>query len=82
MVKINKIEQTACLLYNPSGELVGGIDNYLSLLDVRVQIKKLQVTGYEIRWNGQNIRIDRNGELDKYPLGFFEETTNLLMKLI
>jgi hypothetical protein len=81
-VVINTISETQCLLVHPNGERVGFINSHLELLDVLVQIKEQQLTGYTISWKGQTIRIDRNGTADKNPDGFYTESVDLLLKLV
>jgi sporulation protein YlmC with PRC-barrel domain len=43
MVKINKIVPPTLQIYTPNGELLGTVNEY-EFLDIRVQIKKQQVS--------------------------------------
>lgn len=81
-VRIRTVSETQCILVHPNGEWVGFINSHLELLDVLVQIKEQQLTGYTISWKGQTIRIDRNGTTDKNPDGFYTESVDLLLKLV
>lgn len=86
MVKIKyKIEESYCALClkkENKSTVIGIIDSYLQLLDVRIQIKNEQSSDYYISWNDIIIGIDKNGQLESYPEGFFDETINLLLQLI
>ena len=56
---------------------------------LRVRIKqgaidknRVHIYWFEKGMNFQEIKIDKNGELDPYPKGFFDQLTNDLMELI
>jgi predicted ATPase len=59
-----------------------GDANYLEFLDLRVQIKKAQVYGYQIKFENEFIDIDRRGSLRTWPKGLFDQVENFLMELI
>jgi sporulation protein YlmC with PRC-barrel domain len=80
MVKINKIAPPTLQIYTPNGELLGTVNEY-EFLDIRVQIKKQQVSGYYGIFNGERINIDRNGELEKYPNGLLDTMTGYYLEL-
>lgn len=78
MIKINKITETTCKLYNPEDECIGVISTGLELADVRIQIKEEAVEGYYVTWKEGTIEsvrilIDKFGYLSVWPVGFFDE---------
>ena len=81
-VVINIIREPQSVLYDPDGKFIGVIESNLELLGVRVQIKEQQLTGYMVQWEGYTIHIDRNGNLDIYPDGFYTDYTDLLLALV
>ena len=82
MVKINDIKETTCTLIDPQGTVVGKIKSQLQLDDVRIQIKKQQISGYTIEWQEQIINISKYGRLDPWPFGFFDITDIQLNELL
>ena len=80
MIKINRIIPPTLQIYTPNGELLGTVNEY-EFLDIRVQIKKHQVSGYYGIFNGERINIDRNGELEKYPNGLLDTMTRYYLEL-
>ena len=80
-VQINNITDVPCLLYNPENVLVGTITDHLQFCDVRLQIKRRNLEGYYVMFNGQKILIKPNGEPETWPLDFFDMLDNLLSKL-
>ena len=92
IIKINNIEDIGVsILYNSENAFVGYIKTYLSLLDVRKQIKEKSLDGYNIRFwkdddvataNYQIINIDSKGKLSIRPKGFFTLADDYLTKLI
>ena len=86
-IDIREFEEAYCCLYNSNDTCIGVIKSYLSLLDVRTQIKEKFVSGYYILWQDNDglvitIRIDMFGELDSYPRGFYDESIKLLLNLV
>ena len=81
MIKFNKIDPPTLEVYTPNNELIGVVNEY-EFLDIRVQIKKAQVFGYYIIFKGEKVRIDRNGELESYPIGLLDTMTNYYMDLL
>lgn len=81
MVKINKITPPTLDIYEPNGNLLGTVNEY-EFLDVRVQIRKNQLSGYYLIFNGKKIRIDRNGELESYPDGLLGTMSGLYCQLL
>ena len=69
-------------IFYPDGSLIVETDNELMFYYIRVQIRKLQLSGCYIEFEGQKIKMDRNGELQDYPDGLFDESTKLLLELI
>lgn len=80
-VKINNLKDSFTILYGPQGH-IGVIDNILDFYDVRVQIRENQLTGYYFGFDGEVIRIDKNGECESYPEGFFDKFSELAIKLL
>ena len=78
---IPKIEPQKVELYNPDGVLLGSFNQY-ETLDIRVQIKQKKLKGYYIVFNGDKIRIDRNGNLESYPDGLFDLISEYTCKII
>ena len=83
-IKINKeltdFNGVTMKLYNPKGEFIGVIERDIELLDIRVQIKNLNVSGYYfITSEGDRVNIDKEGNLSDYP--FTEAKIPLLLKL-
>lgn len=62
--------------------------NEYELLDVRVQIKEKGLKGYYVIYvsqgdsNVHHICIDKNGEMEYYPDGFYDTMKDLLLKLV
>lgn len=86
-IKINEIEETTCKLYNPENKLIGEIKSFLQLGDVRIQIMQNELSGYYIIWKegteeAIQIYIDKLGNLDHWPIGFYDDFDNQLDKLL
>lgn len=81
MIKLNTIIPQEVDLYAPDGTYLGKVNEY-EFLDVLVQIKENQYSGYYVIFEGQKIRIDKNGTLEDYPIGLFDLLTDLRLKLI
>jgi predicted ATPase len=81
-IKINKVEEPTCSLYDPDSNHIGEINSTLELNDVRIQIKNNGVSGYYIMWKGSPIRIDRRGNLEAWPKGFYDIIDDQLMELL
>lgn len=78
----NELLEPVCSLYNTKGENIGEIHNSMQLNDVRLQIKKEGIAGYTVWFNGRFVKIDKNGNLDTWPDGFYDQTINQLIQLI
>lgn len=70
------------LLYNPDGCKVGEIKNDTAFEDVRRQIGLQRLSGYYIMFDGQRIDIDRYGNVEEYPIGFFDTVISAVGDLI
>lgn len=81
-ISIKDINNIAIGIYNPENQLIVYTNNQLVFEDIRIQIKEKQLTGYYIKFNGEKIKIDRNGNLEKWPDGLFDKLTDLLLKLV
>ena len=82
MIKINKIVETTCKLYDPDGNYIGKITNGLELNDVKIQIKTDKVSGYYILWKNFQIFIDKFGTLSEWPKGFYDLLDDQLDALV
>lgn len=81
IIQINKITPPTLEIFNPNGELIGEVNEY-EFLDIRVQIREAQVFGYYLVFKGKKVRLDKNGELEEYPIGLLDTMTNLYCKLL
>jgi hypothetical protein len=81
MIKLKDIIPQEVDLYGPNETYLGKVNEY-EFLDVLVQIKENQYSGYYVIFEGQKIRIDKNGTLEDYPIGLFDLLTDLRLKLI
>lgn len=72
----------AATLFDPSGKPVGVARNDDAIASVRVQIKHKQLEGYYWMFNDEKIMIDKDGNLDKYPDGFFSTFGDLMTELV
>jgi len=96
MIHINEIKETTCDLWiNDMGctTYIGKITSYLSLTDVRIQVKDefigkpLQFSGYYVTWKdaqdfSYTINICTDGRIEFWPLGFFDTYDIQLDKLL
>lgn len=76
MIEIRNIKEPVATLYKETDEgpvCIGEVTSYVQWLDVRVQIFKAQESGYYFMFGDRKIRIDRNGNQDDYPNGWFDE---------
>lgn len=70
-------------LYDPHGDLVDCIWNTLMFLDVRVQIREKQLTGYYLLdKDGYRIDIDQYGKYDWKLYKPFGQLDELLTRLL
>lgn len=81
MIEVKKIEIPKCDLYSPDDIHLGELNEY-EFLDARVQIKEKQLKGYYAIFNSKKIRIDRNGTLEEYPIGMFDQLGDLYCRLL
>lgn len=81
-IEIRNLRDNPVELWNPEDQNVGTIDNILDFYDVRVQIKNLKLSGYYFAFDGETIKIDENGECERYPEGFFDMFTGIAINLI
>ena len=81
MIKLKTIFPQEVDLYGPNESHLGKLNEY-EFLDVLVQIKENQYSGYYVIFESQKIRIDKNGTLEDYPIGLFDLLTDLRLKLI
>ncbi len=81
MIKARKIEEKKFEHFTPEGDSMEFL-SYLEHLDLRIQIRNHQAEGYYLIAFDKKIRYDRNGNLEDYPDGMYDEMQNLLMELI
>lgn len=81
MVKIRNIEEPVVKLFF-NGLFVGEIKSGLSFYDVLSQIKEENVYGYSIEYNSEVINIDKEGTLEKYPNGLYDQLTDILLTIV
>lgn len=81
MIQINKITPPTLEVYEPSGNLLGTVNEY-EFLDIRVQIKKAQIFGYYLLFNDKKVRIDKDGELEEYPFGLLDIMNGFYLELM
>ena len=81
-IVVNNFQEDPAILYSPKGVKVGTIYNSDALVSVRAQIKEQQAEGYYLKYNDDVINIDKNGNLSKYPKGFFESFGDNMAKLV
>jgi hypothetical protein len=81
MIQIKKIEPPKADLYAPDGTHLGLLNEY-EFLDAKAQIKEMQETGYYAIFEGKKIRIDRNGTQEEYPIGMFDQLSDMYLRLI
>lgn len=68
--------------FEPDGTLITETDDERVFNYIRCCIKKEQLKGYYIEFNGEHISLDRNGTPSKYPNGMFDVNTLLLLELV
>lgn len=56
--------------------------NEHELQDIRLQIKNQEAEGFYVVFEGQNILINKRGELSHWPKGFFDLTDYYLCLLL
>lgn len=71
-LKFNRHEDKPVPLYNHHDELLGFVWNEIEFNDIRIQIKSQNVKGYYFVYNERKIEIDPDGNIDKWPDGFFD----------
>lgn len=81
MIKVKKIIPPLVDLYSPDGFYLGTLNEY-EFLDARCQIKENQETGYFIIFNGEKIKLDRNGTEEYSPIGMFDQLGDLYLRLL
>jgi hypothetical protein len=64
-IKIKVIEPETIEVFGPDGSSYGKL-NELEFLDLRCQIKKNKQSGFYIYYNGEKVKIRRDGLMEKY----------------
>lgn len=81
MYYVPKVKPYRCQAHDPNGDYIGMLNVY-EFYELRVHIKKNQIEGYSFYHEGRTIRIDKNGGLESWPLGFYDQIDVLLDKLL
>lgn len=81
MIQVKKIVPPTVDIYDPNDTFLGTVNEY-EFLELRVQIKKAQVSGYYFKTNGKKVRIDKNGTLEEYPIGVLDTMSGFYCELI
>jgi hypothetical protein len=81
MVKINTFKEIPVQLWHGK-EFIGVIENNLSFLDVRIQIKAENDSDYFIIFDGQKLSFDNYGQLMSRPKGLFDTFDNLCDRIL
>lgn len=80
-VVINEITEDPCdLLLN--GKYVGTITSDIQMYDVRLQIAEKGLEGYSVRFNGEDIPIDKKGMVSRWPAELFGKTVKYCAKIL
>ncbi len=70
-IQIQKIAPPCVLLFSPTKEFLGSVNEY-ELLAFRVEIRKTRAEGYYIKCqDGLEYMIDKDGRFPDYPPGVF-----------
>jgi len=85
-IEIKEINCPVTQLYSPDGKLQGDIINEYQLNDVRLQIAKLDLSGYYVIWKKSEleeikIEITNEGEISNFPVGLWDNTQRQLAEL-
>jgi len=75
---LRDIQNPPVKIFNPDGALLCETNNDLIFNDIRIQIKDQQLSGYYLEFQGKKCGINRHGELDYWPQGLFDISTNQL----
>ena len=81
MIKINHITPPTFNVFEPSGKLLGNVNEY-ELLNLCLQIKKDSATGYYLFYNNYKIQIDKNGVIEYYPTGLLDTMALFNLELL
>jgi hypothetical protein len=79
-IKLKKITPQTLELFLHDDSL--GFINEYEYLDLRVQIQKLKVSGYRIKFEDKFVDILTNGKISIYPKGFFDFSMNCYHELV
>ena len=82
MVKINQFDEDVYLLHD--GSVIGLIHNIMQIQDIRVQIRKGELSGYAIKYNGNLIYIGSSGNFQpgmSKLLPFYEKWMDMCSEL-
>ena len=80
-MEIPKIKAFRCEAFDFNNKSLGKLNN-LQFLDFRRRIKESEATGYYMMYKSKKIHIDKHGEIEDYPDGFYDQELNALLKLL
>lgn len=72
MIKVKKIEQPTAEHFAPDGTSLGFLTD-LENMDLRLQIANEEAEGYYIVFKDKKINIDKDGEMDAWPVGMYDQ---------
>lgn len=86
MLKINNVVDTTVAVYH-NNKLIGTIDTQYQLNDIRLQVKNQKLSGVYFLFVRpddvvERIDCDSNGNLSKWPKGFFDVIEKQLCELV
>jgi hypothetical protein len=79
-VEYKKIEPQTVEVWNKDGFFARV--NEHELYDIRLQIKNQEIDGFYVVYDGMDIRINIKGQLEHWPVGFFDLTDYYLQLLL
>lgn len=87
MIEIKEINCPVTQLYSPDGKLIGNIINEYQLNDIRLQIAKLDLSGYYVVWKKSEIEevkieITNEGDLKDFPPGLWDFSMRTFAEII
>jgi len=81
MIKNNKIKETKCDFFHENIFLFSVYD-VVNFYDCLLQIRQEKSFNYYIVFKDEKILIDKNGTLEKYPIGLFDQYGDILCQMI
>lgn len=75
-------KEVECEVFGPGDTFLFRINNFLTMNDIRLQIKKLKLEGYYFLFNGLKLPINNIGRLSNWPPGFYDRLDKQLDEFI